>query len=141
MRKLTAQTDEENKIAEKALERLRQFQGFNEQTDSLLVKLIAEKHLSISYWSASSQRVKDQTKLDIEVRENLGILDWIQIKKSSQGQGLGKSLYHAAEKFFRNYNCKLIELTPSGEGKTEFWSKLGFNPKPKGSVIYEKILV
>lgn len=58
--------------------------------------------------------------------EGHGFLGWVLIPKPLRGNGYGSSLMSVAEKVLRDLGCSEIELTPSGDGKLEFYGKRGY---------------
>lgn len=68
-------------------------------------------------------------ELHVCLRGETGYVGWIRIPKEVRGRGHGSELIACAERFFRKAGCSEIELTPSGEGKIEFYGKCGYVKK------------
>lgn len=78
----------------------------------------AEECISIGYRTTKSQIPKNTTRFDLNLKENICYVLWVEIVESERGKGHGKALYKAIEDFAREYGCDRIRMNPSGRTKT-----------------------
>jgi len=60
------------------------------------------------------------------VRGKKGFGGWVFIPEPLRKKGHGSSLLGVVEIVLKELGCSEIELTPSGEGKLEFYGKRGY---------------
>lgn len=70
-----------------------------------------------------------EIQLDLHPRENTAHLRYLQRDDSIQGQGLGKKIYKAIERFLLDEGCAGITLSSAQTKHDSFWESLGFTDK------------
>jgi|GEM_PF-6902155 len=59
--------------------------------------------------------------------EGHGFLGWVFVPKKLRRNGFGSSLLNVGESVLKVVGCVDVELTPSGNGKLEFYGKRGYS--------------
>ena len=131
-------------MAESFGQSLRGFSLFDDSHRILCATL--ETGYSISYRTREKQTDLTQTRVDLNIKNQIGYLIHIFIEKDKRGGGHGTSLYNCIESFFIEQECERIILTPSGtmsdgREKSEWWRNRGFQFREKNPNEMEKMLV
>lgn len=119
-----AKTDKEKSLCDMLIGHLSKLPYFSEN-HSIIAK-VHERGTSLSYWTAETQYVRNQTKFDLQLVKDIGYLLWIERERSHINEGYGRKLYSSIEDFFRDCGCVEVRLTPSGRDRDKFWHSLGF---------------
>ncbi len=68
---------------------------------------------------------RDSTFFDLNIKgDTCYILDFF-IEEKKRRNGCGRKLYGCVEEIAKEFRCRVMNTTPSGEGR-EFWLRMGF---------------
>lgn len=99
--------------------------------------VIDDNGTSIAYRTVECVQLDPKsTRFDIQIQGDTCYLNWINVRPEERRRGYGKSMFQVIKSFCVDYDCRKIVLNPSGEGKEEYWEKLGFS-KINGDYIKE----